>query len=250
VGPSANGITPPAAALYPPPATTGNPYLAAQEEWDRRTGTYLHWIRRLLWGMGLESVALVMLVAYAWLAPGKIQYVPYVIEVSDVGQVRTVGMIPHGWSAENKAPIDFVVRDWLTGVRTITDSKVGWGKQWDRAKAFMTIKVQQKLSDYALKRDEMQKMGQVVDIDITSVLPTGSDWQLITVEWTEKTYSQQGMLLKSEPWKANLQIAIFPPDPKDLKTPAHFRNTIGVFVIGYQWGIKATGKTNLAQGGQ
>jgi type IV secretory pathway TrbF-like protein len=158
-------------------------------------------------------------------------------------------MIPHGWSAENKAPIDFVVRDWLAGVRTITDSKVGWGKQWDRAKAFMTIKVQQKLSDYALKRDEMQKMGQVVDIDITSVLPTGSDWQLITVEWTEKTYSQQGMLLKSEPWKANLQIAIFPPDPKDLKTPAHFRNTIGVFVIGYQWGIKATGKTNLAQGG-
>jgi type IV secretion system protein TrbF len=247
--PSSNGITPPSAALYPPPAGTGNPYLAAQEEWDRRTGTYLQWIRRLLAGIGTLSVAVVALVAYAWLAPGKVQYVPYVIEVSDVGQVRTIGMIPHGWSAENKAPIDFVVRDWLAGVRNITDSKVGWGKQWDRAKAFMTMKVQQKISDYAVKRDEMQKMGQVVDIEITSVLPTGSDWQLITVEWTEKTYSQQGMLMRTEPWKANLQVAIFPPDPKELKTPNHFRNTLGVFITGYQWGVKTTGKTNLAQGG-
>jgi hypothetical protein len=27
----------------------------------------------------------------------------------------------------------------------------------------------------AVKRDEMQKQGQVVDIEITSVLPTGSE---------------------------------------------------------------------------
>lgn len=248
--PSSNGVAPPAAALYPPPATTGNPYLAAQEAWDRRTGTYLTWIHRLLVGIGALSVAVVALVAYAWWAPGKIAYVPYVIEVSDVGQVRTVGMIPHGWSAENKAPIDFVVRDWLTGVRTITDSRIGWGKQWDRAKAFMTTKVQQKLSDYALKRDEMQKQGQVVDIEITSVLPTGSDWQLITVEWTEKTYSIQGMLMRSEPWKANLQVAIFPPDPKELKTPDQFRNTLGIFITGYQWGLKTSPKPAFAhQGG-
>jgi type IV secretory pathway TrbF-like protein len=97
----------------------------------------------------------------------------------------------------------------------------------------------------------MQKQGQVVDIEITSVLPTGSEWQLITVEWTEKTYSIQGMLMRSEPWKANLQVAIFPPDPKNLTTPAHFRNTLGIFITGYQWGLKTTGKTNLAQqGGQ
>jgi type IV secretory pathway TrbF-like protein len=247
---TSNGITPPAAALYPPPATTGNPYLAAQEEWDRRTGTYLQWIRRLLWAMGLQAVAVVALVGYAWVAPGKVQYEPYVVEVSSEGQIRTVGLIPRGWSAETKAPLDFVVRDWLTGVRTITDSKIGWGKQWDRAKAFMSTKVQQKLSDYAYSRDQMQKMGQVVDIEITSILPTGSDWQLITAEWTEKTYSQQGMLMRTEPWKANLQVAIFPPDPKDLKTPEHFRNTLGIFITGYQWGIKTTGKSNLAQGGK
>lgn len=248
---SRNGITPPAAALYPPPPTTGNPYLAAREEWDRRTGTYLQWIKRLLVGMGLLSVAVVVLVGYAWLAPGKVQYVPYVVEVSDVGQVRAIGIIPHGWSTENKAPIDFVVRDWLMGVRTIPDSRIMWGKQWDRAKAFMTTKVQHKLSDYALQRDAQQKRGQVVDIEITSVLPTGSEWQLITVEWTEKTYSQQGMLLRSEPWKANLYVAIFPPDPKELKTPADFRNTLGVYIAGYEWGKKVSTKTDYAQqGGQ
>jgi type IV secretory pathway TrbF-like protein len=246
-----NGITPPAAALYPPPATTGNPYLTAQEEWDRRTGTYLQWIRRLLWGLGLLAGAVVALVAYAWVAPGKVQYIPYVVEVSTSGEIRAVGIIPHGWSSETKAPIDFVVRDWLAGVRTITDSKIGWGKQWDRARAFMTTKTQQKMSDYAYSRDQMQKMGQVVDIEITSILPTASDWQLITAEWTEKTYSQQGMLIRSEPWKANLQVAIFPPDPKGLKTPDQFRNTVGIFITGYQWGIKTTGKMNLAnQGGK
>lgn len=249
MGKSSNGITPPAAALYPPPATTGNPYLAAREEWDRRTGTYLQWIRRLLWGIGLLSLAVLALVAYAWLAPGKVQYVPYVMEVSEAGQVRAIGIIPHGWNMESKAPIDFVVREWLSGVRTITDSKIGWGKQWDKAKAFMTVKVQQKLSDYAIKRDEQQKMGQAVDIEIISVLPLGSDWQLITVEWTETTYSQQGMLMRSEAWKANLQVAIFPPDPKELKTPDQFRNTLGVFITGYQWGIKTSGKPNFAQTG-
>jgi type IV secretory pathway TrbF-like protein len=244
--PSSNSITPPAAALYPPPTTTGNPYLAAREEWDRRTGTYLQWIRRLLVGLMALALAVVALVAYAWLAPGKVVYMPWVIEVEKGGEIRTVGMIPQGWSTENKAPIDFVIRDWLTGVRTITDSKIGWGKQWDRAKAFMTTKVQQKLSDYALKRDEQQKMGQVVDIEITSVLPTGSDWQLISVEWTEKTYSQQGMLIRNEPWKGMLQVAIFPP--KDLTTPAQFRNTLGVYICGYHWGLKTSGKSTLAHG--
>jgi type IV secretory pathway TrbF-like protein len=110
-------------------------------------------------------------------------------------------------------------------------------------------RVQQKLSEYAFQRNELQKMGQVVDIEITSVLPTGSDWQLITAEWTEKTYSQQGMLIRSEPWKANLQVAVFPPDPGGLKTPNQFRNTLGVYVTGYQWGQKVTGKTNVAQQG-
>jgi type IV secretory pathway TrbF-like protein len=247
VKPSSNSITPPAAALYLPPRTTGNPYLEAQEAWDRRTGTHLQWIRRLLVALGLLALAVVALVAYAWLAPGKVQFVPWVIEVDKEGNIRTVGMIPQGWSTENKAPLDFVVRDWLTGVRTITDSKIGWGKQWDRAKAFMTMKVQQKLSGYAFERDAMQKMGQVVDIEITSVLPTASDWQLITVEWIEKTYSIQGMLMRTEPWKANLQVAIFPPDPKGLKTPDQFRNTLGVYIQGYNWGKKTQGK-QLAQG--
>jgi type IV secretion system protein VirB5 len=243
-------LFPPRATLYPPPQASGNPFLAAREEWDRRTGTYIQWIKRLLAVCIIQSLAVVAGVGYAWFAPGKTEYVPYTVEVSDVGQVRTVGIIPKGWQTTNKAPIDFIVRDWLAGVRTIPDSKVMWGKQWDRAKAFMTTKVQQKLSDYALKRDEMQKTGQVVDIEVTSVLPTTSDYQLIAVEWTEKTYSQQGMLLRSEPWKAMLQVAIFPPQENKLTTPQQFRNTLGIFVTGYQWGLKTTGKTNMAHGGQ
>ena len=195
-------------------------------------------------------MALVILACYAWLAPGKVVYVPWVIEVDKAGEVRAVGMIPHGWSGENKAPIDFIVREWLTAVRSIPDSPVMWGKQWDRAKAFMTTKVQQKLSGYAVERDKMQKMGQVVDIEITSVLPMGSEWQLITVEWTEKTYSQQGMLMKpAEQWKAHLHVAIFPPDQQKLSTPNDFRNTLGVFITGYQWGLKTTGKTSFPQHG-
>ena len=242
-----NDLLPPQAALYPPPAEIGNPYLAAREAWDRRTGTYVQWIKRLLLGGIVQSLALVALVAYAWLAPGKVVYVPYTIEVSETGQIRTVGIIPQGWHATTKAPIDFVVRNWLADVRNIPDSKVMWGKQWDRAKAFMTLKVQQKLSDYALKRDVQQKTGQVVDIEVTSVLPTTSDYSLIEVEWTELTYSQQGMLLRKEPWKSMLQVAIFPPNPKALETPAHFRNTLCIFITGYQWGLKTTGKTNLTQ---
>jgi type IV secretory pathway TrbF-like protein len=244
---SRSSLTPPPATLYPPPATSGNPYLAAQGEWDRRIGTPLQWIRRLLVSLALESVALLVLAAYAWVAPGKIQYVPYVVEVSDVGQVRAIGLIPHGWSATNKAPLDFVIREWLHAVRTIPDSAILWGKQWDRAKAFMTTKVQQKLSPYAVERDAMQKMGQVVDIEITSVLPMDTEWQLLTVEWKERLYSQQGKLMKTDDWKAHVQVAIFPPDPKKLSTPNEFRNTLGVFVQGYQWGVKATGKALVTQ---
>ena len=86
---------------------------------------------------------------------------------------------------------------------------------------------------------------------MTSVLPTDGDWRLITAEWTESTYSVQGILVRPpESWKANLQVAIFPPDPKELKTPDQFRNTLGVFIVGYQWGLKVSGKNTIAQGGQ
>ena len=249
--PSSNSISPPAATLYPPPAHTGNPYLDAQEVWDRRTGSYLAWIRRLLWCLALMAIAVVVLVGYAIFTPGKTEYLPYIVEVSDVGQVRTVGIVPRGWQAESKAPIDFVVRLWLQGVRSVVDSPIAWGMQWDQAKSFMTTKVMQQLSEFAKERDGIQKMNQTVEIEITSVLPHDTNWQLIAVEWTEKTYSQQGVRMKPpESWKAHLQVAIFPPQHATLKTPAQFRNTLGVYVVGYQWGLKTTPKPGMAgQGG-
>src|SRR5262245_44951297 len=112
-------FTAPSAALHPPPSTTRNPFLRykqALELWDKRTGTYIQWIKRLLIVVIGQAGALVVLAAYAWWAPGKIVYVPYVVEVEKAGEIRSVGVIPHGWTAETKAPIDFVLRRWLEDV--------------------------------------------------------------------------------------------------------------------------------------
>jgi hypothetical protein len=39
------------------------------------------------------------------------------------------------------------------------------------------------------------------------------------------------MLIRTEPWKATLQLAMVPP--KELKTAAQFKNSLGIFVTGY-----------------
>ena len=248
-----SGITPPAAGLHTGKETVFNPFLAARELWDRRTGTYIQWIKRLLNGMVIQSVAVMVLAGYAWVAPGKVEYRPYVVVADRQGEVRTIGVIPQGWVAETKAPIDFMVREWMSCTRTIPDSRVAWGKQWERCKAFMTTKEQQRLVGYAKQRDELQRMGMTVEIDVHSVVPLTPEFNQASVEWTERIYNQQGALAKApEAWKAMLEIAVFPPKEESMKTEQQFKNTLGVFITGHQWGVKVTGKSLLTQqeGGQ
>jgi type IV secretory pathway TrbF-like protein len=92
---STNGIAPAPAGLYPTPKVTGNPFVDARAEWDSRTGLYVQWIKTLTVTVMLLGIAVLVLTGYAVMAPGKVQYLPYVVETSEVGQMRTVGILPH-----------------------------------------------------------------------------------------------------------------------------------------------------------
>jgi len=234
---NSNGLTPPATS-YPVPQRTGNPFLNATADLDQQTGAFIRLLGRQQHLNMVLGVAVLVLVAYAVFAPGKVKYLPYVAEVAHSGEIRTVGILPHAWRGETTKPIDFVVREWLTAVREIPDSKVVWGLQWKKANTFLTVKGQQMITEYALGRDVKQKRGETIQLEITSVLPVTPDFQAVSAEWIERTYSQQGMLISTENYKAMLTVGIFPPT--ELKNDAQFRNSLGLFILSWSWAPKTT----------
>src|SRR5215510_3707828 len=83
------------------------------------------------------------------------------------------------------------------------------------------------------EEDEKRKKGITAQIQVTSLLPVTPDWKVIAVEWTEKTFSQQGVTTATEEWKAIVNIGIY--TPTEVKDATVLRNPLGVFIVDYHW---------------
>src|SRR4029453_2386111 len=81
-----NGLAAPP-IIAPTPMTVSTPFLDARDEWDRRDGMKVRRVKRLESSLVLAWVAIVLLIGYAIMAPGKTRYLPYVVEVAQSGQI-------------------------------------------------------------------------------------------------------------------------------------------------------------------
>lgn len=232
-----SGLTAPA-EIAPAGQPLVTPFLRARQEWDARTGALLaqkaNWQR----ATALLALAVIVLAVAVALVANNVTVKAYVVEVAETGQVRTVGILPHQWQGQNLAPVEFLVRQWLIWVRSLSTDPVVFAQQWEQAKDFMTSRCWAMLGEHIRHQQDRLNQGETAQIKFGNMLPVAGHARSFAVEWEERTYGQQGYELSHNQWKAILKIAIYPPT--DISTLKELRNPLGVFIEEVQWSERVT----------
>lgn len=204
------------------------PFLLAQQLWDTRTGAVVAqrrtWQRTALAAIG----AVVVLSGALAYTVGTKTIVPYVVEVGETGQVRNVGMLPTPWNGQHTAPVEFVVREWLQWVRTVSTDPVMLSHNWTRARQFMTVSGFQTLKSHFEEQKARLDRRETVSIEFSHMLAVPGKTRTFEAEWIETTYNAMGNVISTVEMKALLAIAVFPPT--DLQRLKELQNPLGIFV--------------------
>ena len=225
-------FTPPA-AVHPNGQTVHNPFeengRVMRNEIRKLERRLVNW-QRANGFLGLTVLALAGVIVYL---AGNIKVFPYVVEVAQNGQVRTVGLLPQTWRGQTPAVIEQMIRDWLYRMRRVGTDPVIQTEQLLGANAFMSSAAIAVAKPFVQERFELQKKEWTTQIDIGTLLPLTSDFHAVEVEWRERTFNRQGTQVNDDKWKAIINVAIF--GVKELKTPREMRNPLGVFVTDFSW---------------
>jgi len=216
--------------------TLANPYVEGKPPTDGREGQLLasvaNWQRiSLLLALGLGGM---IVNNYRLTGRVQMQTRPYVVEVAQTGQVRTVGLLPQEpWQAPSDATIAFVVKFWLFHVRSVGDSQVILGQSWEEAMSFTDPKIQPWLREQIAERYEHWKKHEAVQISVNSVLPIAKQKNAYKVAWEEATYTVAGELQRRKRWEATFTVRVRPP--QNLEETRNWRNGLGVLIDEVHW---------------
>jgi len=209
----------------PAPVT---PYQAAQQCWDDRIGNArvqaANW--RLM-AFACFGLAFAMSVALIWKS-ARSTVTPYVVEVSQLGEVRAVGA-----ADETYRPTDAQIANHLTrfisDVRSLSIDPIVVRKNWLEAYDFVSDRGAVVLNDYARANDPFGRIGETsVSVEVTSVV-RASDASF-QIRWIERTYANS-TLVTTDRWTAIASIAVRPPrDEQRLR-----RNPLGLYINGLNW---------------
>jgi type IV secretory pathway TrbF-like protein len=216
--------------------TLANPDVEGKPDTDEREGQLLarvgNWQRiSLLLALGLVAM---IVNNYRLTSRVQVETRPYVIEVSEPGQVRTVGLLPQEpWHAPADATVAFVVQFWLFHVRSVGDSRVILGQSWEDALAFTDPKVQPWLREQIAERYERWKRKEAVQVTITSVLPIAKQARAYKATWEETTFSVAGEIQRRKKWEATLTVRVRPP--QTMQEMRDWRNGLGILIDEVHW---------------
>ena len=217
--------------------TLANPYVEGKPATDEREGQLLlsvgNWQKLSL----LLALGLGVSIASNYRLAGRVQVQtrPYVIEVAESGQVRTVGILPQTpWQAPTEATIAFVVKFWLLHIRTVGDSQVLLGQAWEDALAFTDPKLQPWVREQIKERHERWKRKEVVQITGGPVvLPIAKQARAYKAAWEETTYSVAGEVQRRKKWEATLTVRVRPPET--MEEMREWRNGLGILLTEIHW---------------
>lgn len=209
------------------------PYRRARQAWDDRMGLLAVTGRRV-WTLALIEGCVIAVLAAALVWQGaRGQVVPWVVEVDQFGEARTVGPA----TADFK-PSDFMIaarlERFIEEVRSVSSDPVVVTRNWLSAYQFTTDRGAAALTAYGKTNDPRERVGkEQVSVDVTNVLrasPTS-----FRVAWTERHY-QDGALTATERWSAILTLVDRPTTKVDrLKT-----NPLHLYVDAIDWSKEMT----------
>ena len=165
-------------ATTPFDATEKNPdaYARARKEWDDRLGhTTVQAKNWRLMAFGCLVLALLMAGGLVWRSAQSI-VTPYVIEVDQSGQVRTVGEAATPYRPTDAQTAHHIAR-FVTLVRSLSIDPIVVRQNWLDAYDYTTDRGAAVLNDYARTHDPFARIGkESVTVQITSV--TRAPWMI------------------------------------------------------------------------
>jgi len=209
----------------PQPAT---PYQSAAQVWDERIGSARVQAKNWrLMAFGCLSLALLMASGLVWRSAQSI-VTPYVVEVDQAGQVRTVGEAATPYRP-NDAQIAYHLAHFVTLVRSLSNDPIVVRQNWLDAYDYTTDRGAAVLNEYARAHDPFIRVGkESVTVQITSVV-RASDTSF-NVRWTEQRFVS-GAPAGIERWNAVVSTVLQTP-----RTEQRLRkNPLGIYVNGLSW---------------
>ncbi|MGJ7546305.1 conjugal transfer protein TrbF [Variovorax sp. LT1R16] len=209
----------------PAPVT---PYQAAAQVWDERIGSARVQAKNWrLMAFGCLTLALLMAGGLVWRSAQSI-VTPYVIEVDQAGQVRTVGEAATSYRPGD-AQIAHHLARFINDVRSLSIDPIVVRRNWLEAYDYATDRGAATLNDYARTNDPFSRIGQnSVAVEVTSVVrASDSSFQM---RWIERAYVN-GAPATTERWTAVLSIVLQPPRTEERLR----KNPLGIYVNGLSW---------------
>ena len=209
----------------PQPAT---PYQSAAQVWDERIGSARVQAKNWrLMAFGCLTLAMLMAGGLVWRSAQSI-VTPYVIEVDNAGQVRTVGEAATPYKPSD-AQIAYHLGSFIGLVRSLSIDPIVVRQNWLDAYDYTTDKGAVVLNEYARVNDPFARIGkESVTVQITSV--TRASDTSFNVRWTETRFVN-GALDRTERWNAVISTVLQAP-----RTEQRLRkNPLGIYVNGLSW---------------
>lgn len=204
------------------------PYQKAGQLWDERIGTARvqarNW-RLMALVNGALSIGLAM--GLVWQG-ARSSVTPYVVEVTEIGEVRAVGPAIERYTPSD-AQIARHLADFITNVRSLSIDPIVVRERWLAAYDFTTDRAANTLNQFARETNPFGQIGErTVSVDVTSVTRASDD--SFQVQWTERAFVN-GNLAGTERYTAILSIVIDPPrDEERLR-----KNPLGIYVHSFDW---------------
>lgn len=209
----------------PAPVT---PYQKAAQVWDERLGTARVQARNWrLMAFGCLLVASTLAGGLVWLA-AQSRITPYVVEVDQLGTVRTVGPAIQPYEPTD-AQIAFHLARFVTDVRSLSIDPVVVRQNWLRAYDYATDRAANTLNEHARENDPFAGIGErTVSVEVTSVVRASDS--SFEMRWIEKAFVN-GSLARTERYTGILSIVLQPPRNVDLLR----KNPLGIYVHDLNW---------------
>jgi type IV secretion system protein VirB5 len=165
---------------------------------------------------------------------------PFIVEVAETGQVRSVGVLPQPASRAPESVRLVVLRDWIERTRSISKDPVVFSRNWEKVWAYSTPQAQEALKRYVDGTQLRERAGvvvsstsrEVVAIDIQQILPVVGSESTYQIRWTETTTDYQANSVKSiQGWTAVVYL-VHRPAKQTAPIP---ENPLGLFIDDFTW---------------
>lgn len=209
------------------------PWHQAETRWERwrrdperrahwwKVTCVLSWLGNSVLGVGLIAVAL------------QAKVVPYVIEVSEPGQVRKIGVVEQQHYNPNQELLKRVAQEFVENTRNVPRDGLVLGRNWEKAKAVATVPVQQMLKAYAEAADlkTLVEKNIAVLATVETVLPLSE--RTFQVDWQETITGRE--VVKAA-YRGVFEIVVKAPATKEEQE----RNPLGIYIGWFNWQKKVS----------